>query len=94
MFEEYKKIKLTGNTYEPNLCGCILDVYNNNVDDSRARNTILLIVKAYIMKCKYEQSALSRVALAKWFIYKVMVWGKLYGRDVFVKFLQMLAEMV
>ena len=61
---------------------------NDNVDDSRAINTILLIVKAYIMKCTYEQSALSRVAIARWFICKVMVLGKLYDRDVFVKLSQ------
>ena len=54
VFEEWAK--LTGNTYEPNLRGCVLGVYNNNVDDTRAINTIVLIVKAYIMKCKYEQS--------------------------------------
>ena len=83
MFEE--GAKLIGNTYEPNLRGCVLGVYNNNVDDTRATNTIVLIVKAYIMKCKYEQSALSRVALARWFIYKVMVLSKLHDRDVFLK---------
>ena len=92
VFEEWAK--LTGNTYEPNLRGCVLGVYNNNVDDTRAINTIVLIVKAYIMKCKYEQSALSRVALARWFIYKVMVLSKLHDRDVFSKLSQMFAEMV
>ena len=92
MFEEWAK--LTGNTYEPNLHRCVLGVFDNNVDDTRAINTIVLIVKAYIMKCKYEQSALSRVALARWFIYKVMVLSKFYDRDVFVKLSQMFAEMV
>ena len=92
VFEEWAK--LTGNTYEPNLRGCVLGVYNNNVDDTREINTIVLIVKAYIMKCKYEQSALSCVALARWFIYKVMVLSKLHDRDVFFKLSQMFAEMV
>ena len=92
MFEEWAK--LTGNTYEPNLRGCVLGLFDNSVDDTRAINTILLILKAYIMKCKYEQSALSRVALARWFIYKVMVLSKFYDHDVFVKLLQMFAEMV
>ena len=69
-------------------------MYNNNVDDSRAINTILLIVKACIMKCKYEQSALFRVTLTRWFIYKVMVLGKFHDRDVFVKLSQIFAEMV
>ena len=87
MFEEW--VKWTGNTYEPNLRGCVLGVYNNNVDDIRAINTIVLIGK-----CKYEQCALSRVALARWFIYKVMVLSKLYDRDVFVNLLQMFSEMV
>ena len=85
---------MTGNTYEPNLRGCVLGVCNNNVDDTRAIKTIVLIVKTYIMKCKYEQSALSRVALARWFIYKVMVLSKLHGRDVFLKLSQMFAAMV
>ena len=92
MLEEWAK--LTDNTYEPNLRGCVLGVYNNNVDDTRAINTIVLMVKAYIMKCKYEQSALSRVALARWFIYKVMVLSKLHERDVVLKLSQMFAEMV
>ena len=85
---------MTGNTYEPNLRGCVLGVYNNNVDDTRAINTIVLIVKAYIMKCKYEQGALSGVALARWFIYKVIVLSKLHDRDVFLKLSQIFAEMV
>ena len=92
VFEEWAK--LTGSTYEPNLRSCILGVYNNNADDTRAINTIVLIVKAYIMKCKYEQSALSCVVLARWFIYKVMVLSKLHDRDVFLKLSQMFAEMV
>ena len=85
---------MAGNTYEPNLRGCVLGVCDNNVDDTRAINTIVLIVKAYIMKCKYKQSALSRVALARWFIYKVMVLSKFYDSDVFVKLSQMFVEMV
>ena len=93
MFKECAK--LAGNTYEPNMRGCVLGVYNNNVDDSRAINTIVLIVKSYIMKCKYEQSAFSRVALTRWFTYKVMVLVKLHDRDVyFVKLSQMFAQMV
>ena len=83
VFEEWAK--LTCNTYEPNLRGCVLGEYNNNVDDTRAINTIVLIVKAYIMKCKYEQSGLSRAALARWFIYIVMVLSKLHDHYVFVK---------
>ena len=46
------------------------------------------------MKCKYEQSALSRVPLARWFIYKVVVLSKLHDRDVFLKLSQMFAEMM
>ena len=42
----------------------------------------------YIMKYKYEQSALSRVALARRFIYKVMVLGTLHDPDIFVKLSQ------
>ena len=84
--------KLTGNTYEPNLRSYVLGVYNNNVDDSRAITTVLLIVKAYIMKCKCEQSALFRVALARWFTCKVMFFGKLH--DVLVKLSQMFTEKV
>ena len=50
-------------------------------------------MKAYIIKCKYEQSALSRVAVTRSFIYKVMIRGKLHDRDVLVKLSQMFAEM-
>ena len=30
--------------------GCVLGVCDNNVDDTKAINTIVLIVKAYIMQ--------------------------------------------
>ena len=57
-------------------------------------NTVLLLEKAYIMKCKHEQSALSPVTLARWFIYKGMILSMLYGHDVFIKLSQMFAESV
>ena len=57
-------------------------------------NTHLLMVKPYVMKCMYGQSALSRVALARSFIYKLMIMGKLHDHDVFFKLVQMFAEMV
>ena len=72
----------------------VLGEHNNNVEDTRAINTVLLIAKTYIMKFNYEQSALSRVDLARLFIYKVMIWGKLHENDVFVKPSQMFEEMV
>ena len=74
------------------IVNCIYKKWNiHNVCDNP---TEPLIVKAYMMKCKFEQSALSRVALARWFIYKVMVLSKLHDRDAFFKLSQMFAEMV
>ena len=54
---------------------CVIVLWNFimtiNVDDSRARDTVLLIIKSYIMKCKFELvCAFSCVALARWFICK------------------------
>ena len=45
-----------------------------------------------MMQCKYQQSALFRVALARWFIYRVMILGKLHDHNVFVKHSHMFAK--
>ena len=60
MFDE--RTKVTGTYYGASLRHCSLRVQREQVDDSKALNTVLL-EKAYIMKCKYEQWALSQLAL-------------------------------
>ena len=51
-FDELQK--LTGFHFVPTLRSCILGIYDVNVENSRIINTIMLLVKMYIMKCKYE----------------------------------------
>ena len=52
----------------------------------------MLLVKMYIMNCKYDRGVLSRVAFVRIFMYKVTLLGRLYENDVFVQLAQMFAE--
>ena len=54
-------------------------------------NTVMLLVKMYIMNCKYDRGVLSRVAFVKIFVYKVMLLGRLCENDVFVQLVQLFA---
>ena len=54
--------------------------------------TVMLLVKMFIMHCKYDRNVLSRVAFTKKFMYNVMLLGRLYEKDVFVQLSQMFAE--
>ena len=49
----------------------------------------MLLVKMYIMNCKYDRGVLSRVAFVQIFMYKVMLLGRLYENDVLVQLAQM-----
>ena len=74
-------------------CSCILGVYDVNVDNAKIINTVMLLVKMYIINfCKYDRSVLFRVAFVQIFIYKVMLLGRLYDNDVFVQLTQMFAD--
>ena len=55
-------------------------------------NAVMLLVKMFIMNCKYDRNVLSRVAFIKRFMYDVMLLGKLYEKDAFVQLSQMFAE--
>ena len=48
--------------FVPELSSCILGVYDLNIDSSRIINTVMLLVKMFIMHCKYARNVLSRVA--------------------------------
>ena len=90
VFHELQKI--TGTQFVPELSSCILGVYDTNIDNSRIINTVMLLVKMFIMHCKYDRNVLSRVAFTKKFKYNVMLLGRLYEKDVFVQLSQMFAE--
>ena len=83
---------MTGTQFVPELSSCILGVYDTNIDNSRIINTVMLLVKMFIMHCKYDRNVLSRVAFTKKFMYNVMLLGRLYEKDVFVQLSQMFAE--
>ena len=78
--------------FVPELSSCILGVYNINIDNSRIINTVMLLVKMFIMHCKYDRNVLSRVAFIKRFMYDMMFLGRLYEKDAFVQLSQMFAE--
>ena len=84
--------KITGTQFVLELSSCLLGVYDTNIDNSRIINTVLLLVKMFIMHCKYDRNVLSRVAFTKKFVYNVMFLGRLYEKDVSVQLSQMFAE--
>ena len=55
VFQEW--LSLTGSCHIPDLRSCVLGV-NNEVEDSRALNTITLLVKSFIMNRKYDKCVL------------------------------------
>ena len=63
--------KTTNTHFVPDLRSCILGVYNDNVDNVdnvKIINTVMLLVKMYIMNCKYDRGVLSRVAFVRIFM--------------------------
>ena len=83
---------ITGTQFVPELSSCMLGVYDTNTDNSRIINTVMLLVKMFIMHCEYDRNVSSRVAFTKKFMYNVMLLGRLYEKDVFVQLSQMFAE--
>ena len=90
VFHELQKI--TGTQFVPELSSCIFSVFDTNIDNSRNINTVMLLVKMFIMHCEYDRNVLSRVAFTKRFMYNVILIGTLYEKDVFVQLSQMCAE--
>ena len=78
--------------FVPDMRSCILGVYDKNVYKMKIINTVMLLVKMYIMNCKYDRGVLSRVAFVQIFMCKVMLLSRLYENDVFVQLAQMFAE--
>ena len=62
---------------------------NKEVEDSRALNTILLLVKSFIMNCKYDKCVLSTASLARKFKEKVTLLSKVFDQDVLVQLAMM-----
>ena len=49
----------------------------------------MLLVKMYIMKCKYETCDLCRIAFVRMFAHKVMLLSRTQDNDIFVQLAQM-----
>ena len=86
-FAEFQK--LAGFHFVPTLRSCILGIYDVNAENSRIINTIMLLVKMYIMKCKYETCDISRIAFVRMFAHKVMLLSRTQDNDIFVQLAQM-----
>ena len=86
VFQEW--LNLTGSCHVPDLRSYILRV-NNEVEHSRALNTIMLLVKSSIMNCKYDKCVLSTASLARIFKQKVTLLSRVFDTDVFVQLAMM-----
>ena len=86
VFQEW--LSLTGSCHIPDLHSCVLGV-NNEVEDSRALNTIMLLVKIFIMNCKYDKCVLSTASLARIFKEKVTLLSRVFDQDVLVQLAMM-----
>ena len=80
VFREWHKV--SGKMFTPSLTSCIFGTFERYVNGSNTINTIMLIVKSYIMYCKFERKIPSQQELARIFKYKVSILhmaGKLEG---------------
>ena len=53
VFDELQQT--TSTHFVPDLRSCILGVYDENVDNVKVINTVMLLLKMYIMKCTYDR---------------------------------------
>ena len=61
-------------------------MYHTNIDNSRIINTVMVLVKMFIMHCKYDINVLSMVAFTKKFMHNVMLLGRLYEKMYFFSY--------
>ena len=82
VFQEW--LSLTGSCHIPDLRSGVLGV-NNEIEHSRALNTIMLLVKSFIMNCKYDKCVLSTASLARIFKQKKTLLSIVFDQNVFVQ---------
>ena len=81
-------LSLRGSCHIPDLRSCVLGV-NNEVEHSRALNTLMLVVKSFIMNCKYDKCVLPTASLASIFKQKVTLLSRVFDQDVLVQLAMM-----
>ena len=81
VFQEW--LSLTGSCHIPDLRSCVLGVHND-VKHSRALNTIMLLVKSFIMNCKYDKCVLLTASLARILKQKVTLLSRVFDQDVVI----------
>ena len=86
VFQEW--LSFTGSCHIPDLRSCVLGV-NNEVEDSRALNTIMLLVKSFIMNCKYDKCVLPTTSLPRIIKEKVTLLSRVFDQDVLVQLAMM-----
>ena len=74
--------------YQIYVRSCVLGV-NNEVERSMALNTIMVLVKSFIMNCKDDRCVLSTASLARIFKQKITLLSRVFDQDVFVQFAMM-----
>jgi len=84
---EFKQI--TGYVYVPTRVDCILGIYDKSSQYFTILNIMLLIVKYYILKCKYEECSMSIFQLSNIFKEKIGLSVKLKTEDMYAPLQQM-----
>jgi hypothetical protein len=76
----------------PDVRTCIFGKLQQDHDvESLAVNTLILIVKSYIFKCKYESITPCRVSLIKYVKYQLLLYTKAYNSEA-IKLLNVMFE--
>ena len=82
VFIEWQNV--TGHNFEPTLQSCIFGIFDKSVQYINEINIIILLVKSYIMKCKYENIMPSPEAVGKMFSYKVSLLSQVRNIDLWL----------
>jgi len=91
IFSEWQRV--TGHVFIPTLQHCILGVYDHSVKFCAEVNVIILLVKSYIMKCKYDGAVLSNVAICNIFRSNVQLLNEIHKNNMFLPLLLMCPEL-
>ena len=82
VFIEWQNV--TGHNFEPTLQSCIFGIFDKSVQYINEINIIILLVKSYIMKCKYKNIMPSPEAVGKMFSYKVSLLSQVRNIDLWL----------
>ena len=82
VFIEWQNV--TGHIFESTLQSCTLGIFDKSVQYINEINTIILFLKAYIIKCKYQNVMPSPKVMVKMFRYKVPLLSQVRNVDLWL----------